>query len=146
MRDWCLVEQDAESQNEWSWKGPLKVTLVQLPAQSTISLSRLPKTVSSQVFNFSNDEDYTTSLEKLFQYFTTFIIKKCSFVLFMFNCNFPCFNIYPLPLFCLQNNTENSLLPNLLPYPLNQAFKNTEIPLSLFFSRVKSPSSFNLLS
>ena len=59
-----------------------------------------------QVLNISREGDATTSLGSLFQGSVTLRVKKCFLV---FNWNFLCFSLCPLPLVLSLGTTEKSL-------------------------------------
>ena len=85
--------------------------LVQLPCRSRVTYSRLHRTSSSRVLNISREGDSTISLGSLFQ--CSIIFREKKFFL-MFNCNFLCLSLCPLPLVLLLATTEKSPLDTYL--------------------------------
>ena len=77
---------------------------VQPPCRSRVTQSRLHRTASRRVLNISREGDSTTSLGSLFQGSVTLRGKK---FFLMFNWNFLCFSLCPLPLVLLLGTTEN---------------------------------------
>lgn len=65
-----------ETQNCWSWPGPLEIILSTPPAQWRFSYSRLLTVMSSQVFIIFSDGDSITSLGNLFQSSITLMEEK----------------------------------------------------------------------
>jgi len=89
--------------------------------KARVGYSRLPRTVSIQVFNTSKDGDSTTSLGHLFQCLTMLTVKK---LCLMFKWHLLYFSLCPWPLVLSQDTTEKSLalsplLPSISQYTLN---------------------------
>ena len=96
--------------------------------------------MSSQVLTTSKEEDFTNSLENLFQCLTSLAVN-------MFKWNSLYFNLCPLPLVLSLGTSKKSLAPSPLLLALHQVSTHIDkILLSLPFSRLNSSSSLNLTS
>jgi len=95
-----------------AWQG-LEGTSVDHPVQptcqSSITQSRLHRTLSRQGLNISREGDSTASLGSLFQGSVTLRGKK---FFLMFRRNFPRFSLCPLPLVLSLGTTKKSLAPS----------------------------------
>jgi len=109
------------------------------PAQGRLTYSRLLSTVSRQGLNISRGGESTTSLGRLCQLLITLTV--IMFFL-MFKWNFLHLNLCPWRLVLSLGTTEKASSSLLPPH---QVFIHVgKIPLSLFFSRLNSPSSLSL--
>jgi len=115
--------------------------LVQPHFQSSVTYSRLHRTLSRWVLNISREGESTSSLGSLFQGSVTLRGKK---FFLMFKWNFLCFSLCPFPLVLLL-----APLKRVWPHPLDihpsDIYKHILGPLSAF-SRLNKPSSLSLSS
>ena len=100
-----MIMQNRESQNYRMLRGgrDLCGSSSPTPCSSRVTQSRLHRTASRWVLNFSREGDSTTSLGNLFQCSVTLRVKK---FFLMFSWNFLCFSLCPLPLVLSLGTTE----------------------------------------
>ena len=108
---WPVLCESSQNHRITDWQGLEGTSVGYLfhpPCQSSITYSRLHRTLSRQVLNISREGDSTTSLGSLFQFSVTLRGKK---FFLMFRWNFLCFSLCPLPLVLSLGTTEKSLAP-----------------------------------
>ena len=115
--------------------------LVQPPSSSRATESQLLRTMSTQLLNISKVRGCRTSLGNLCQCLVTLTVKKC---LLMFRGNLLCFRFGLLLWSCHWAPLKRAWHYSFCPLSFQAFIHIDEIPLSLLFSRLNSPSSLSL--
>lgn len=112
------------------------------PAQAWVNFK--VRAVSSQILNISRKGDFTTSVDNLFQCLTTLTV---FFFFLTYKWNFPCCNLWPLPLSFLCVPLRRVWLCLLLNHSVMQLkAASRALPPPLLSSRLSKPSFLRLSS